>query len=66
VPCPSVPDAPGLRRGAVRPESALVHKQPSEFIRPYEAVRNADAPDALLLIFLSTTDETAANAAKWG
>jgi hypothetical protein len=59
------PTPPGLRRGAVRPEAALVHEQPSEVIRPYEAVRNADAPDALLLIFPWTTYEAAASAAKW-
>jgi hypothetical protein len=36
-----------------------------EFILPYDAVRDADAPDEALLDFLQTTYEAAANAAGW-
>jgi hypothetical protein len=36
-----------------------------EFILPYDAVRNAAAPDETLLDFLQTTYEAAANAAGW-
>jgi len=36
-----------------------------EFILPYETVRTAPDPDALLLDFLSTTYEAAADAGKW-
>jgi hypothetical protein len=36
-----------------------------EFILPYDAVRNAATPDAVLLDFLQTTYEAAANGANW-
>src|SRR5262245_1635845 len=49
----------------VRPQAAFFHDQLGEFILPYDAVRTVAAPDALLLDFLQTTYEAAANAAKW-
>jgi len=36
-----------------------------EFILPYEAVRQADDPDAMLLAFLQSTYEAAANLGHW-
>ena len=36
-----------------------------EFILPYETVRTATDPDALLLDFLSTTYEAAAETGNW-
>jgi hypothetical protein len=36
-----------------------------EFILPYEAVRQADDPDAVLLAFLQSTYEAAANLGHW-
>ena len=36
-----------------------------EFVLPYEAVRNSSDPDGLLLSFLQSTYESAANLAKW-
>jgi hypothetical protein len=36
-----------------------------EFILPYDAVRGATEPDALLLDFLSTTYAAAAEAGGW-
>jgi hypothetical protein len=35
------------------------------FVLPYDAVRTAEEPDALLLDFLSTTYSAAADAAGW-
>jgi hypothetical protein len=49
----------------VRPKAAFFHEQLGEFILPYDAVRSAQDPDALLLDFLQTTYEAAANAANW-
>ena len=49
----------------VRPEAAFFHAQLGEFILPYDAVRTASSPDVLLLEFLQTTYEAAANAANW-
>jgi hypothetical protein len=36
-----------------------------EFILPYEAVRQADDPDAMLLAFFQSTYEAAANLGHW-
>ena len=49
----------------MKPAQAYFHKQLGEFILPYEAVRNAADPEALLLDFLQSTYEAAANLAKW-
>jgi hypothetical protein len=49
----------------VRPQGAFFHEQLGEFILPYDAVRTAPAPDALLLDFLQTTYEAAADRANW-
>ena len=58
-----VPD--GFATQPVRPAAAFFHDQMGEFILPYDAVRNAAAPDETLLDFLQTTYEAAANAAGW-
>jgi hypothetical protein len=49
----------------VRPAQAGFHVQFGEFLLPYEAVRTAADPDALLLEFLQSTYEAAANCAGW-
>ena len=49
----------------VRPEAAFFHEQMGKFILPYDAVRNAEAPDATLLQFLQTPYEAAAVAGNW-
>jgi hypothetical protein len=59
------PTPEGFAAAPVRPEAAFFHEQLGEFILPYDAVRHADAPDAMLLDFLQTTYEAAANAANW-
>jgi hypothetical protein len=59
------PTPEGFADAPVRPEAAFFHQQMGEFILPYDAVRNAPAPDALLLEFLQTTYEAAAIAASW-
>jgi hypothetical protein len=59
------PTPEGFADAPVRPEAAFFHQQMGEFILPYDAVRNAPAPDALLLEFLQTTYEAAAIAARW-
>ena len=55
----------GFATASVRPEAAYFHQTLGEFILPYDAVRSAAAPDAMLLDFLQTTYEAAANAAGW-
>jgi hypothetical protein len=44
---------------------AFYDKGLGQFILPYDAVREAADPDALLLGFLQETYEAAANLAKW-
>jgi hypothetical protein len=55
----------GFAAAPVRPGAAFFHQAMGEFILPYDAVRTAAAPDEVLLDFLQTTYEAAANAAGW-
>ena len=50
---------------AVAPAGARWDEGLSEFILPYELVRTAADPDALLLEFLQSTYEAAATTADW-
>ena len=49
------PAPAGFADAKVKPAQAYFHKQLGEFILPYEAVRNAADPEALLLDFLQST-----------
>jgi hypothetical protein len=59
------PEPPGFRSSAVRPAGASFSEALSEFVLPYDVMRNAADPDAALLAFLQTTYEAAANAGQW-
>lgn len=59
------PEPPGYRDAAVSPPGARWDDTLSEFVLPYELVRTAADPDALLLEFLQRTYDAAATAAKW-
>jgi hypothetical protein len=59
------PEPEGFSEFTVRPEAAYYHKELGEFILPYEAVRTADEPDAVLLEFLQSTYAAAADLAGW-
>lgn len=58
------PEPPQFRDHTVAP-GAYFDAKLAEFILPYDAVRAAADPDALLLDFLSTTYAAAAEAASW-
>jgi hypothetical protein len=58
------PEPTGFRERAVTP-GAYFDASLGEFILPYDAVRKAADPDALLLDFLSTTYAAAADAGAW-
>jgi hypothetical protein len=58
------PEPPGFRDATVTP-GASFDVTLGEFILPYDTVREADDPDALLLDFLVTTYHAAANAGGW-
>ncbi|MGI9169247.1 MAG: DUF5996 family protein [Caulobacteraceae bacterium] len=59
------PEPPGFRGRAVTPDAARFDASLGEFVLPYEAVRKAADPDAVLLSFLSSTYAAAADAAEW-
>ena len=59
------PEPNGFSDYPVLPEAAYYHRELGEFILPYEAVRNADNPDAMLLDFLQSTYQAAADRAQW-
>jgi hypothetical protein len=59
------PEPPGFRAAKVAPDAAFFSEALGEFILPYDAVRNAAEPDRMLLEFLQSTYEAAADAAKW-
>lgn len=60
------PEPPGFAEAPVAPaDAASYDHQLGEFVLPYEVVRTADDSDALLLDFLQTTYEAAADNAHW-
>ncbi len=59
------PEPAGFRDATVRPESASFDEQLAEFVLPYEVVRTASEPDLVLLDFLQSTYEAAAETAAW-
>jgi hypothetical protein len=59
------PAPQGFRDYPVQPQEASYSSDLQEFILPYEAVRQADDPDMLLLTFFQSTYEAAANLGDW-
>jgi hypothetical protein len=59
------PTPDGFGKARVRPAAAFFSQELGEFLLPYDAVRTAADPDALLLEFLQSTYEAAANLAGW-
>jgi len=61
----AAPEPDGLKDARVLPEQAYYHRELGEFILPYEAVRQADAPDDLIRAFIDSTYDRAADLAHW-
>jgi hypothetical protein len=61
----AVPAPAGLDQAGIRPARATYNAQLGEFLLSYDDVRTADDPDAMLLDFLQSTYEAAANLAGW-
>jgi hypothetical protein len=59
------PEPPGFASARLEPASAFYSEQLREFILPYEVVRNAPDPDAVLLAFLQSSYEAAAERGQW-
>jgi hypothetical protein len=59
------PTPPGFAEAPLRPAGAYFHAGMGEFVLPYEVVRTAADPEAVLLDFLQSTYEAAAKTAHW-
>ncbi len=59
------PEPAGFAEATVRPAAAYYHPELREFVLPYDAVRTAADPDAMLLAFLQSTYVAAANLGHW-
>jgi len=59
------PEPGGFNTAPVRPNTAFYDSALREFILPYDTVRQAFSPDAMLLEFLQSSYEAAANLGKW-
>jgi Family of unknown function (DUF5996) len=59
------PEPEGFNAVKVQPEGASYSTDLREFILPYDVVRKAARPDQVLLDFLQSTYEAAANLGRW-
>ena len=59
------PEPPGFADARVTPAAAFYSRDLREFLLPYDAVRTAASPDEVLLEFLQSTYEAAADLARW-
>jgi hypothetical protein len=59
------PQPHGFADWPIEPEAASYDVELGEFVLPYTAVRTADDPDAVLMEFLQSSYEAAAELAKW-
>ncbi len=63
--CYAAPAPEGLEGRRVLPEAAFYHPTLKEFILMYDEVRSAESPERMLLEFLQSTYEAAAELAHW-
>jgi hypothetical protein len=59
------PEPAGFADARVQPADAFYSKDLGEFLLPYDAVRKAARPDEVLLAFLESTYDAAADLGKW-
>jgi hypothetical protein len=59
------PEPKGFAQAHVQPSEAYYDMNFHEFLLPYEAVRRSGDPDAMVLAFLQSTYDAAADLAKW-
>jgi hypothetical protein len=59
------PEPEGFRQWPVKPEAAFYDETFGDFVLPYAAVRTAEDPDAMVLSFLQSTYEAAAELGRW-
>ena len=61
----AVPEPPGLKEARVQPAAAYYHRELSEFVLPYEAVRKSASPEQAILAFVESTYDRAATLGAW-
>jgi Family of unknown function (DUF5996) len=59
------PEPEAFQTYPIQPKEAFYNSQMREFVLPYEVVRQAADPEAMLLTFLQSTYEAAVNLAHW-
>jgi len=59
------PEPEGFKDYAVQPAEAFYHAHMREFLLPYDVVRTATSPEQVLLAFVQSTYDAAANLGKW-
>jgi len=59
------PEPVGFNQARVDPDQAFYSSELHEFILPYQVVRTSERPDVILLRFLQSTYEAAANLGDW-
>jgi hypothetical protein len=59
------PQPQGFEKAMVQPQQASFHPALKEFVLPYEAVQQAKSPEGMLLEFLQSTYEAAAQLGHW-
>jgi hypothetical protein len=59
------PEPEGFAKASIEPAAAFYSADLREFILPYDSVRQAASPDDMLLTFLQTTYDAAANLGAW-
>jgi hypothetical protein len=59
------PEPEGFKDYPIQPKEAFYSSEMREFVLPYEVVRQAEDPDAVLLAFLQSTYDAAANSGNW-
>ncbi|OKL40255.1 DUF5996 family protein [Pontibacter flavimaris] len=59
------PEPEGYKEARIKPDQAYYHPELREFILPYDAVQTADDPESMLMDFLRSTYEAAADLARW-
>lgn len=60
-----VPQPAGLPEAKIAPDAAFWLAEMSEFLLPYDAIRTADDPEAMLLDFLQSSYVASADLAGW-
>jgi Family of unknown function (DUF5996) len=59
------PEPDGFSKAPIKPSAAFYSTDLHEFILAYDVVRQSESPDKIVLDFLQTTYEAAANLAGW-